>query len=136
MDSLEKSRLKEELLKNSHVAIEHKDSNFISASDVFGYLEDFDGDLIIDVMSNEKDIERSGVVLSGLLEKIQNLDVVALNIFDPISGDKFVAVIDFDKMSGVLKFRDLLDKNNSRYNLDSIQKREFSDFLTKNSIEQ
>lgn len=128
ISSTEKDNLKKEmigLLNNEEVVIPKQESLF-KLSDVesaFGYLEEFDGNFTIKLISNEADIKSASEIanydLNTHLDKIKSVDNIAMLFCDyTIDADssdvsRFIVLLEFNQLLGTLRLINVLANNES-----------------------
>jgi len=149
----EKERMKAELRKklSKNLGLEEvvvKDDGSLKLKDVaaaFGHLENYDGSLVVKVISSEEEIKDTAktilVDLSSYLNKIKKVGTIALSVYDFISNaqshtTRFVVLISFDQMTGVLKFDKAIGPNNQILSLGGKQLEELNNFLSINGIDK
>lgn len=149
----EKARMKAELRKTltKKLGLEDvvvKDDGSLKLKDVaaaFGHLENYDGSLVVKVLSSEEEIKDTKktllIDLSSYMNKIKKVDIIALSIFDFISNSqsfttRFVVLINFDQMTGILKFDKAIGPGNQVLSLGGKQLEELNNFLSTNGIDK
>lgn len=149
----EKARMKAELRKSltKNLGLEDvvvKDDGSLKLRDVgaaFGHLENYDGSFIVKVLFSEDEIKDTAktilVDLSSYMSKINKVGIIALSVYDFVSNaqsftTRFVVLITFDQMTGVLKFDKAIGPNNQILNLGGKQLEELNNFLAVNAIDK
>lgn len=128
ISSTEKDNLKKEmigLLNNEEVIIPKQESLF-KLSDVesaFSYLEEFDGNFTIKLISSEADIKSASEIanysLNKHLDKIKSVDNIAMLFCDyTIDADssdvsRFIVLLEFNQLLGTLRLINVLANNES-----------------------
>jgi NTP pyrophosphatase (non-canonical NTP hydrolase) len=128
ISSTEKEKLKKEmigLLNNEEVIIPKQESLF-KLSDVesaFGYLEEFDGNFTIKLISSEADIKSASEIadydLNIHLGKIKSVDNIAMLFCDyTVEADssdvsRFIVLLEFNQLLGTLRLINVLANNES-----------------------
>jgi NTP pyrophosphatase (non-canonical NTP hydrolase) len=128
ISSEEKQNLKKEmvgLLEKEEVVVLQKESLF-KLSDVenaFSYLEEFDGNFTIKLISSEEEIEKASDIanydLNEHLDKINNVENIAMLFCDyTIDADssdvsRFIVLLEFNQLLGTLRLINVLANNQS-----------------------
>jgi NTP pyrophosphatase (non-canonical NTP hydrolase) len=150
ISSEEKEKLKKEmagLLESEDVVVLQKESLF-KLSDVenaFSYLEGFDGNFTIKLISNQEDIEKASDIanydLNEHLDKIQSVENIALLFCDyTIDADssdvsRFIALLEFNQLLGTLRLINVL-ANNQSTSLSKETGEELDKYLNQYGIEK
>jgi len=150
ISSTEKDNLKKEmigLLNNEEIIIPKKESLF-KLSDVesaFGYLEEFDGNFTIKLISSEADIKSASEIadydLNIHLGKIKSVDNIAMLFCDyTVEADssdvsRFIALLEFNQLLGTLKLKNVL-ANNESTSLSKETGEELDQYLNQFGIEK
>lgn len=124
----EKQKLKQEmvgLLESEEVIVMQKESLF-KLSDVenaFSYLEEFDGNFTIKLISSEEDVEKVSDIanydLNEHLDKISSVDNIAMLFCDyTVDADssdvsRFIVLLEFNQLLGTLRLINVLANNHS-----------------------
>jgi NTP pyrophosphatase (non-canonical NTP hydrolase) len=124
----EKQKLKQEmvgLLESEEVIVMQKESLF-KLSDVenaFSYLEEFDGNFTIKLISNQEDVEKASDIanydLNEHLDKINSVDNIAMLFCDyTVDADssdvsRFIVLLEFNQLLGTLRLINVLANNQS-----------------------
>jgi NTP pyrophosphatase (non-canonical NTP hydrolase) len=124
----EKQKLKQEmvgLLESEEVIVMQKESLF-KLSDVenaFSYLEEFDGNFTIKLISSEEDVEKASDIanydLNEHLDKIRSVDNIAMLFCDyTVDADssdvsRFIVLLEFNQLLGNLRLINVLANNHS-----------------------
>jgi NTP pyrophosphatase (non-canonical NTP hydrolase) len=124
----EKQKLKQEmvgLLESEEVIVMQKESLF-KLSDVenaFSYLEEFDGNFTIKLISSEEDVEKASDIanydLNEHLDKINSVDNIAMLFCDyTVDADssdvsRFIVLLEFNQLLGTLRLINVLANNQS-----------------------
>jgi hypothetical protein len=135
------------LLGNEEVVIPQKESLF-KLSDVesaFGYLEEFEGDFSIKLISSEADIKLASRIadydLNKHFDKIKSVDNIAMLFCDyTIAADssevsRFIVLLEFNPLLGTLRLINVL-ANNESTSLSKETGEELDKYLNKNGIEK
>jgi NTP pyrophosphatase (non-canonical NTP hydrolase) len=150
LSTQEKDNLKKEMigfLENEEVIDIKKDALF-KLSDVnaaFSYLEEFDGNLTIKLISSKEEIEKASDIanydLSQHLDKIQSVENIALLFCDYTIEDdvldvsRFIVLLEFNQLLGTLRLINVLANNQSTY-LSKSTGEELDNFLEKYGIQK
>lgn len=150
ISSEEKEKLKKEmagLLESEDVIVLQKESLF-KLSDVenaFSYLEGFDGNFTIKLISNQEDIEKASDIanydLNEHLDKIQSVENIALLFCDyTIDADssdvsRFIVLLEFNQLLGTLRLINVL-ANNQSTSLSKETGEELDKYLNQYGIEK
>lgn len=147
----EKNRLKQEMaIKLGLVAeekIKKRDGSLglEDVSEAFSFLEENDGSFVIKIITDRKEVEELNRTLQiNLVEfknKIAKADMIALSFYDVLANNnlghsRFVMLLNFDQMTGVLKLDRILGPSNEIITLNSVQQSEIDAYLIKNNIEK
>jgi NTP pyrophosphatase (non-canonical NTP hydrolase) len=124
----EKQKLKQEmvgLLESEEVIVMQKESLF-KLSDIenaFSYLEEFDGNFTIKLISSEEDVEKASDIanydLNEHLDKINSVDNIAMLFCDyTVDADssdvsRFIVLLEFNQLLGTLRLINVLANNQS-----------------------
>jgi len=146
----EKEKLKKEmvgLLESEEVIVLQKESLFklSDVEDAFSYLEEFDGNFTIKLISNQEDIEKASDIanydLNEHLDKIQSVENIALLFCDyTIDADssdvsRFIALLEFNQLLGTLRLINIL-ANNQSTSLSKETGEELDKYLNQYGIEK
>jgi hypothetical protein len=124
----EKQKLKQEmvgLLESEEVIVMQKESLF-KLSDVenaFSYLEEFDGNFTIKLISSEEDVKKASDIanydLNIHLGKIKSVDNIAMLFCDytvdadSLDVSRFIVLLEFNQLLGTLRLINVLANNQS-----------------------
>lgn len=146
----EKKRIKEEMARKLGLVDEVivKDDGSLKLEDVgaaFAHFEHYEGSFIIKLLASKEEIldkatDINEVDLSSYMKKLQKVEKIALSVYDfvskPPTQQRFIIIIDFDQMTGVLKLDKVLGPKNEIYKLSITQQIELDNFLSTNGIEK
>ena len=147
----EKNRLKYEMARKLGIVTEEKATKnnlSMSLSDVyeaFNFLENNEGSFIIKLITERKGVEdlskSTNINLSEFKNRITKAETLALSFYDVMAmknlgPSRFVALIDFDQITGVLKLDKIIGPSNLIISLSSSQQSEIDEYLNKNNIEK
>jgi NTP pyrophosphatase (non-canonical NTP hydrolase) len=146
----EKQKLKQEmvgLLESEEVIVMQKESLF-KLSDVenaFSYLEEFDGNFTIKLISSEEDAEKASDIanydLNEHLDKIRSVDNIAMLFCDyTVDADssdvsRFIVLLEFNQLLGTLRLINVL-ANNQSTSLSKETGEELDKYLNNYGIEK
>jgi len=146
----EKQKLKQEmvgLLESEEVIVMQKESLF-KLSDVenaFSYLEEFDGNFTIKLISSEEDVEKASDIanydLNEHLDKIRSVDNIAMLFCDyTVDADssdvsRFIVLLEFNQLLGTLRLINVL-ANNQSTSLSKETGEELDKYLNNYGIEK
>lgn len=146
----EKQKLKQEmvgLLESEEVIVMQKESLF-KLSDVenaFSYLEEFDGNFTIKLISSEEDVEKASDIanydLNEHLDKIRSVDNIAMLFCDyTVDADssdvsRFIVLLEFNQLLGNLRLINVL-ANNQSTSLSKETGEELDKYLNNYGIEK
>jgi NTP pyrophosphatase (non-canonical NTP hydrolase) len=146
----EKQKLKQEmvgLLESEEVIVMQKESLF-KLSDVenaFSYLEEFDGNFTIKLISSEEDVEKASDIanydLNEHLDKIRSVDNIAMLFCDyTVDADssdvsRFIVLLEFNQLLGNLRLINVLANNHST-SLSKETGEELDKYLNQYGIEK
>jgi len=150
ISSEEKQKLKQEmvgLLESEEVIVMQKESLF-KLSDVenaFSYLEEFDGNFTIKLISSEEDVEKASDIanydLNEHLDKINSVDNIAMLFCDyTVDADssdvsRFIVLLEFNQLLGTLRLINVL-ANNQSTSLSKETGEELDKYLNNYGIEK
>ena len=147
----EKRRIKKEMAKK--LGLENdpqvkEDEGALKLEDIgiaFNHFENYNGSFMIKLLSTEAEIiaipKKSNIDLKEHMRHLKKGQAIALSIYDfqakkEFEQDRFVVMINFDQMTGILKFDKVIGPGNTIMSASNRQLTELTEFLTTNNIEQ